>query len=331
MKNNLICQKHFYLVFLVFTLAFGMAVSVSAADEVIDATEEYAIDVPYEYPVRPGTQEWAQLDSHNQKVDICQIPEAVLKNMTTQALCESVLNYPLMGDMLAYDNPDMGYTVILYSFNGLKELVQREDAMSKLNALNVKPMNRAYCTEDELVMRNAYLLILNKFLPYANEVPAFPMLRSSYTTIRTPKGTAFRALYNRTWDDLGVLSKELAVAEENEYKKIYPNAVRVREMTPAYNCHSYAWYSTSATNKVWINDPGAYMADGSYTKATAPAAGYKAYQTQNGKPIHSGIVITTTFGGANRVGLRSKWGALGLYEHYIYDSPYSYNLTTYWH
>lgn len=45
-------------------------------------------------------------------------------------------------------------------------------------------------------------------------------------------------------------------------------------------------------------------------------------QSNNGTPIHSGIVFTTTFGGPNRVGIRSKWGALGVYEHYIYDSPF---------
>ena len=53
-------------------------------------------EVPYEYPIQPGTDEWKKFTTVAQMVEVCQIPEKKLKNMTTEALVETVLNYPLL-------------------------------------------------------------------------------------------------------------------------------------------------------------------------------------------------------------------------------------------
>lgn len=113
----------------------------------------------------------------------------------------------------------------------------------------------------------------------------------------------------------------------------------MRDPNKYYNCHSYAWYSTSSTNKVWIPDPEIYMTDGSYTKKNSAAAKYKVFVKNDGTETseidgtilgdHSGIVNSVS---GSTVVVTSKWGALGLYKHNVYNSPYSgdHTMYSYW-
>ena len=56
--------------------------------------EKIKIDVPYEYPLTPEDPEWKTIQLKDEKVAKCQIPENILKRMTTLALLETVLYYP---------------------------------------------------------------------------------------------------------------------------------------------------------------------------------------------------------------------------------------------
>ena len=76
----------------------------------------------YDYPVKPGTPEWKALTSHSQMQEVCQIPADVLENMPTKALVQTCLDYPLYGDMLAYDNTQEGFDQVTAGFNGLRLL-----------------------------------------------------------------------------------------------------------------------------------------------------------------------------------------------------------------
>lgn len=90
------------------------------------------ITVAYEYPIVPGTDEWKQLDTHVKMLEACQIPEEILENLTTQALVETVMNYPLLVEMFAYDTAEAGYQAVYNNFNGLRELQERSDAIECL-------------------------------------------------------------------------------------------------------------------------------------------------------------------------------------------------------
>ena len=101
---------------------------------------------------------------------------------------------------------------------------------------------------------------------------------------------------------------------------------------PKYNCHSYAWHSTSISNSYMVWDPLAYMNDGSYNKISTAQVGAKIYYSpvQSGYPDpslersnHSGIVSSI-----NPVYVTSKWADYGLYNHYYSDCPYYYNNAT---
>ncbi len=58
----------------------------------------YTDNEPYKYPITPGSDEWKQLKNHDEMIDNCQIPETKLKMLTTNALVETVLEYPLRLD-----------------------------------------------------------------------------------------------------------------------------------------------------------------------------------------------------------------------------------------
>jgi hypothetical protein len=85
---------------------------------------------PYDFPVKPGMKEWKDFTSRDQKQKACQIPQSILASMSTRDLLETCLNYPLYGDMMAYDRVQEGFDFVKGGFNGLQELLKREDVGS---------------------------------------------------------------------------------------------------------------------------------------------------------------------------------------------------------
>lgn len=123
--------------------------------------------------------------------------------------------------------------------------------------------------------------------------------------------------------ELNEMSYEEKVSADAYMSSRYPNATKLRTATNKYNCHSYAWYSTSSSNTWWMNDASMYMTDGSYTRLPTnypTASGQKIYYPTPGND-HSGIVTTpsTNF---SSVKVTSKWGFYGLYSHGAADCPY---------
>lgn len=90
-----------------------------------DEVSLQTIETPYDYPVREGTTEWSALQSIDDKIEACQIPEEVLRRLSTAALIETVREYPLGVNLFAYDTVEMGYEKVKAQFNGLAELEKR--------------------------------------------------------------------------------------------------------------------------------------------------------------------------------------------------------------
>lgn len=102
--------------------------------------EEYYPDgyIGYDYPVRPGTAEWAALADHQEMVDACEIPADVLETMTTEELAQTILAYPLLADMFAYDDWNIGLSIVADHFNGLEEFSEKSDSASELVQLYIE-------------------------------------------------------------------------------------------------------------------------------------------------------------------------------------------------
>ncbi len=85
-------------------------------------------DVIWDFPVKPGMEEWKSLNNSYKKITACQVPGDVLPALSTEQLIEVCLNYPLLFDILAFDNILTGLETYSINFNGFRELIERSDA-----------------------------------------------------------------------------------------------------------------------------------------------------------------------------------------------------------
>lgn len=86
------------------------------------------VDTPYVYPIQPGTEEWAKLDSLDAKIAACKVEPELMNSMTTEALLETALNYPLLPNIYAFSSVEIGIGSVSGYFEGLQMLHDRENA-----------------------------------------------------------------------------------------------------------------------------------------------------------------------------------------------------------
>ena len=92
-------------------------------------------DLPWDYPVKPGTEEWNQLSLKHidERVNVCQIPEDILSTLSTEDLTELCMQYPLLSQILfVYNTYEGGLNTLFSHFNGIRELFQRNDGVKEL-------------------------------------------------------------------------------------------------------------------------------------------------------------------------------------------------------
>ena len=281
-------KKHKFL-----SLLCALIMCISLAPQIALATfsennsnENHTIDTPYVYPVVPGTHEWNILDTQAEKVAVCQIPVDILSSLTTEALVETVLDYPLMCNISAYNNFLSGYEAVKAQFNGLQELSTRSDAEEVLSNFMSRSTFSAVDISEQVYSKVIASAISGDL---AREVRP----RAWDGTVYTANGYAIPVTYNATYAYWGV-SEEYVASEQARHEARYPNATCLRTYNPSYNCHSYAWYSQRPTNTAWMNDPSANILYGSYVSGSAVSGNKVLYGTAGRYPEHSGIVATNS-------------------------------------
>lgn len=375
--------------------------SVGLAQPVMAAPAPEASTVAYNYPVLPGTAAWKKLATHNDMVRVTQVPAATLARMSTAALVDTVLRYPLFDDMQAFNTPQEGFDTMSSRFNGFAALASRPDAGADLleryesmspavapeatllqqgqldfsfrrietllsqdafrRTLNATQLTRLVAVSQEKLQAKAARadiygltgqastsLIIGRalasksgpaakrfgsdaatrsFLATGDARTAAPLRRitgatdlvfgptDTSTTVRTPRGSAVAA-YNMTFE----LTSAQITAANNAAASQYPNATRLRNASRKYNCHSYAWYSTSATS-IWINNPDKYWTDGSWRPNSNVGQAGRRVSYRGGD--HSAITVNATI-------FDSKWGQWGLMRHNWSYSPYVDNALYYY-
>ncbi|WP_319229752.1 hypothetical protein [Draconibacterium orientale] len=96
-----------------------------------------SIPVPddiYIYPFRPGDNAWSKLNGY-ERIEACQLPDSLLKVISTQGLVETCVNHPLIEELIFSDLPfglQDAMERMMQMFNCLEELSIRTDAGSKL-------------------------------------------------------------------------------------------------------------------------------------------------------------------------------------------------------
>lgn len=86
----------------------------------------------YDYPIKPGTEEWKAIDSQFVKDSLCQIPDDIINRLTTEELLDVCLEYPMLGDILAFNNVQDGVEGVKNNFNGIYELLLRTNCSQVL-------------------------------------------------------------------------------------------------------------------------------------------------------------------------------------------------------
>jgi hypothetical protein len=82
----------------------------------------------WDFPVKPGSEKWKSLKSHREMVAVCQIPNEIIYNLSTQELVLICLDYPLFFTITAFNNMQQGFDQNRREFNGFTELFKRKDA-----------------------------------------------------------------------------------------------------------------------------------------------------------------------------------------------------------
>ena len=92
------------------------------------ASEEQSNLSPAEqYAAYIDSLDWPSYDNHIDMTEAAQIPEYILNQMSTEDLIEAMLIYPLNMDLMAWDTYEQGFEAVSSYFNGLQELLTRED------------------------------------------------------------------------------------------------------------------------------------------------------------------------------------------------------------
>lgn len=105
-----------------------------SGDNNLTVNEEWYDEVnnEYKFPINVDSEDWKNLNSHQEMIDACTIPENLIESLSTKELYELVIKYPLLIDMFAYDSENEGFDVIRGYFNGLEALLNREDIVNTL-------------------------------------------------------------------------------------------------------------------------------------------------------------------------------------------------------
>ena len=105
-----------------------------------------ATKVTWDYPVRYGTPQWDTLETFEDRLNAYNIPDEILKRISTEELVKVCLAYPQWGLMHAYNSRQTGFAALASYYNGFRELFIRKDAAiellklyDKMDPLSVNP------------------------------------------------------------------------------------------------------------------------------------------------------------------------------------------------
>jgi hypothetical protein len=114
-----------------------------------------SINQTYVYPLKPGMEGWESLKSGEEKISILRIPDSILLALTTNALVQTCLNYPLLFELLFANDLPTGLRAVINNFNGLNELVNRKDAGNELlqvyNSYGLNELNQKIEDHDKVL------------------------------------------------------------------------------------------------------------------------------------------------------------------------------------
>ena len=108
----------------------------------------------YVFPIKQGTEEWAQFETIEARITSLQIPDAVLERISTEGLLETCLNYPYLTNIFFRDSYQQGLEALMAEFNGFRELFKRQDLpeamLNKYRRQSVEMQNKNIRLQSEI-------------------------------------------------------------------------------------------------------------------------------------------------------------------------------------
>ncbi len=101
-----------------------------------NSAQNYSITTPYEFDVQPGDDEWKNLFTTEEMINACQIPEAIMKKMTTSALIKTILSNSFILDFQTCNDSLYAMEMLEKNFNVFRELQTRTDYMDELKIMD---------------------------------------------------------------------------------------------------------------------------------------------------------------------------------------------------
>lgn len=90
----------------------------------------------YDYPCLPGSSQWQQLTSGDERHEACLIPDPIVRSQSTDGLIQDIWEYPMLSDIIHYSSSTGLQKVFAEGFipqsNMYKELITREDLTERL-------------------------------------------------------------------------------------------------------------------------------------------------------------------------------------------------------
>jgi hypothetical protein len=85
-------------------------------------------DATWDYPIKPGSEEWLKIDNYSQRLEQLNIPIDIIEKISTEELVRICLNYPQIELVFTRNDLIEGITYVSTLFNGFIELANRKDA-----------------------------------------------------------------------------------------------------------------------------------------------------------------------------------------------------------
>ncbi len=105
------------------------AVAEMYADAVCTDEADWYADGELKFAISIFDEEWKALEGEEEMLAVCQLPDKLLKKLSTYDLLKLTEEYPMLGDIYAANTMEEGFRNVVDSFNGLRELLSREDCL----------------------------------------------------------------------------------------------------------------------------------------------------------------------------------------------------------
>jgi len=114
-------MKIFIIFFSFFTVSF--------------ATMAQEKKLTWDYPVKPGTEEWDQLKTEDERIAAVQIPENILTELSSDEVIKLCVSFPLFGYFTAFNSSQEGFRIMLSRFNVFQHLLAKKNIGNGLLAI----------------------------------------------------------------------------------------------------------------------------------------------------------------------------------------------------